>query len=54
MIQRREASNVKYVRRRNPVIGAVATHHLGLAAQIPVGCRVRFNVVAPFFEQVTP
>ena len=37
-----------------PVIGAVATHHLGLAAQIPVGCRVRFNVVAPFFEQVTP
>jgi KipI family sensor histidine kinase inhibitor len=37
-----------------PVIGAVASHHLGLAAQIPVGCRVRFNVIAPFFEQVTP
>ncbi|MEG0413411.1 MAG: biotin-dependent carboxyltransferase family protein, partial [Comamonas sp.] len=34
-----------------PVIAAVASYHLGLAAQIPVGCRIRFNVVAPFFEQ---
>ena len=36
-----------------PVIGAVASHHLGLAAQIPVGCSVRFNVIAPFFEEVS-
>ena len=36
-----------------PVIGAVASHHLGLAAQIPVGCSVRFQVIAPFFEQVS-
>lgn len=36
-----------------PVIGAVASHHLGLAAQIPVGCSVRFHVIAPFFEQVS-
>ncbi|OJX06438.1 MAG: allophanate hydrolase [Burkholderiales bacterium 68-20] len=35
-----------------PVIGAVASRHLGLAAQIPVGCSVRFNVIAPFFEEV--
>lgn len=34
-----------------PVIAAVAGYHLGLAAQIPVGCRIRFNVVAPFFDQ---
>ena len=34
-----------------PVIGAVASYHLGLAAQIPVGCRVRFKVVAPFMER---
>lgn len=34
-----------------PVIGAIASYHLPLAAQIPVGCRIRFNVVAPFFEQ---
>lgn len=31
-----------------PVIAAVASHHLGLAAQIPVGCSVRFRVSAPF------
>jgi len=31
-----------------PVIAAVASHHLGLAAQIPVGCRVRFHVITPF------
>ncbi len=28
-----------------PVIGAVASYHLPLAAQIPVGCRIRFRVV---------
>lgn len=33
-----------------PVIASIARYHLGLAAQIPVGCRIRFNVVAPFFE----
>ena len=33
-----------------PVIGCVATHHLRLAAQLPVGARVRFRVVAPFAE----
>ncbi|RYY99628.1 MAG: 5-oxoprolinase/urea amidolyase family protein [Comamonadaceae bacterium] len=31
-----------------PVIAAVARHHLDLAGQIPVGCSVRFNVIAPF------
>lgn len=34
-----------------PVIAAVSSYHLGLAAQIPVGCRIRFNIVAPFFDQ---
>jgi len=33
-----------------PVIAVVASHHLGLAAQIPVGCSVRFRVIAPFEE----
>jgi KipI family sensor histidine kinase inhibitor len=33
-----------------PVIAAVASHHLGRAAQIPVGCTLRFRVVAPFKE----
>ncbi|ARU06853.1 allophanate hydrolase [Comamonas serinivorans] len=33
-----------------PVIGCVATHHLHLAAQLPVGAVVRFRVVAPFAE----
>jgi len=33
-----------------PVIAVVASHHLALAAQIPVGCQVRFRVVAPFEE----
>ncbi|WP_455556494.1 5-oxoprolinase subunit B/C family protein [Comamonas sp.] len=28
-----------------PVIGAVASHHLDLAAQIPVGCLIRFRVL---------
>ncbi|MGB7421592.1 MAG: biotin-dependent carboxyltransferase family protein, partial [Comamonas sp.] len=37
-----------------PVIAVVARHHLDLAAQIPVGCSVRFRVVAPFSEQVLP
>lgn len=34
-----------------PVIAAVASHHLDLAAQLPVGCRLRFRVIAPFFDQ---
>lgn len=33
-----------------PVIAGIASHHLALAAQIPVGCRVRFNIIAPFSE----
>ncbi|WP_042429068.1 5-oxoprolinase/urea amidolyase family protein [Comamonas granuli] len=37
-----------------PVIGAVARHHLGLAAQIPVGARLRFRVIAPYWEEVFP
>jgi len=36
-----------------PVIAALASHHLGLAAQIPVGCRIRFNVITPFYEHTT-
>lgn len=35
-----------------PVIGAVATHHLDRAGQIPVGATVRFRIVRPF--SVTP
>ncbi len=31
-----------------PVIAVVASHHLDLAAQIPVGCTLRFRVTAPF------
>jgi biotin-dependent carboxylase-like uncharacterized protein len=34
-----------------PVIAAVASHHLDLAAQLPVGSRLRFRVIAPFFDQ---
>lgn len=34
-----------------PVIAAVASHHLDLAAQLPVGCRLRFRVIAPFFDR---
>ena len=33
-----------------PVIAAVARHHLPLAAQLPVGCRLRFRLVAPFAD----
>ena len=33
-----------------PVIGCVATHHLDLAAQLPVGAIVRFRVLTPFAE----
>ncbi len=29
-----------------PVMAAVASHHLDLAAQIPVGCTIRFRVIA--------
>ncbi|WP_403021254.1 5-oxoprolinase subunit PxpB [Salinibacterium sp. GXW1014] len=31
-----------------PVIGAVASHHLDLAGQLPAGCRVRFRALGPF------
>ncbi|MCK9515856.1 MAG: carboxyltransferase domain-containing protein [Ottowia sp.] len=31
-----------------PVIAVILRHHLDLAAQIPPGCDIRFNVVAPF------
>lgn len=34
-----------------PVIAAIASHHLDLAAQIPVGCSLRFRVVAPFVQE---
>lgn len=33
-----------------PVIAAVASHHLPLAAQLPVGCTLRFRIVAPFAD----
>ena len=33
-----------------PVIAVLARRHLGLAAQIPVGCSVRLRVIAPFEE----
>ena len=33
-----------------PVIGCVATHHLDVAAQLPVGAVVRFRVVTRFAE----
>lgn len=34
-----------------PVIAVVARHHLDLAAQVPVGARIRFNPVAAFDPQ---
>jgi KipI family sensor histidine kinase inhibitor len=33
-----------------PVIGAVATHHLPLAGQLPPGARIRFRPLGPFAE----
>ncbi|QXL85914.1 biotin-dependent carboxyltransferase family protein [Comamonas sp. NLF-1-9] len=33
-----------------PVIAVVASYHLGLAAQVPVGCQLRFRAIAPFEE----
>ncbi|GAA3592820.1 5-oxoprolinase/urea amidolyase family protein [Klugiella xanthotipulae] len=33
-----------------PVIGAVASHHLNLAGQIPLGARIRFHPVTAFGE----
>ncbi|AFL50367.1 KipI family sensor histidine kinase inhibitor [Sinorhizobium fredii] len=35
-----------------PVIGVVATHHLDLAGQIPIGARIRFNPIAAFDPHV--
>ena len=37
-----------------PVIGAVATHHLDRAGQIPIGARVRFNPIQPFEFDISP
>jgi len=31
-----------------PVIGVVASHHLNLASQIPIGARIRFNPISAF------
>lgn len=31
-----------------PVIGVVASHHLNLAGQIPIGARIRFNPISAF------
>ena len=33
-----------------PVIATVAPYHLDLAAQIPIGARIRFNPIRPFEE----
>lgn len=33
-----------------PVIAAIASYHLSLAAQIPVGCWIRFRISQPMFE----
>ncbi|WEK29631.1 MAG: urea amidolyase family protein [Candidatus Pseudomonas phytovorans] len=35
-----------------PVIAVVAEHHLSLAAQIPIGARIRFNAITGFDPQV--
>lgn len=35
-----------------PVIAVVAEHHLSLAAQIPIGARIRFNAISGFDPQV--
>lgn len=38
-----------------PVIATVASHHLDLAAQIPIGCQIRFNILpAPFPTPAEP
>ena len=34
-----------------PVIAVVATHHLDLAGQLPIGTRVRFRPISPFDPQ---
>ncbi|WP_257225620.1 urea amidolyase family protein [Pseudomonas sp. ICMP22404] len=31
-----------------PVIAVVASHHLDLAAQVPIGCKIRFNPIVDF------
>jgi KipI family sensor histidine kinase inhibitor len=36
-----------------PVIGNVASHHLDLAGQVPVGARIRFNALMPFTPHLT-
>jgi biotin-dependent carboxylase-like uncharacterized protein len=37
-----------------PVIGAVATHHLDRAGQIPIGARLRFNPIRRFERRTLP
>ncbi|MEZ0168620.1 5-oxoprolinase subunit PxpB [Microvirga sp. TS319] len=37
-----------------PVIANLASHHLDLAGQIPVGARIRFNAVNRFAPYITP
>lgn len=37
-----------------PVIANVAGHHLDLAAQIPVGARIRFNAISRFAPRILP
>lgn len=34
-----------------PVVGVVASHHLDLAGQIPIGARIRFNPISNFEPQ---
>ncbi|WP_027229611.1 urea amidolyase family protein [Phyllobacterium sp. UNC302MFCol5.2] len=36
-----------------PVIGVVADHHLDLAGQVPIGAKIRFNVIAAFDPSTT-
>ena len=31
-----------------PVIGAIASYHLDLAGQVPIGASLRFNPIHPF------
>jgi len=37
-----------------PVIGAVATHHLDRAGQIPIGAQIRFNPIRAFSATTVP
>ena len=35
-----------------PVIGVIASHHLDLASQIPIGAHIRFNCIAAFDSDI--